>query len=215
MVGELTGLEVRIGDSYWTTGCWVSSVLPLLKNPPSKHLVFEESELDKQELGVDGLKLGLGALTGEITGSMVGELTGLEVRIGDSDWTTGCLGALTGEITRSMVGELTGLEVRIGDSYWTTGCWVSSVLPLLKNPPSKHLVFEESELDKQELGKLEVGKPRVDKQGNLWDPNSGKIQPLLDVQGKGKKKVVDEQAAHDLLTLQTPKIKSPADRFIF
>nr|GFD19186.1 hypothetical protein [Tanacetum cinerariifolium] len=35
---------------------------------------------------------------------------------------------------------------------------------LLKNPHSKHLVFEEPELDKQELGKLEVGKPRVDKQ---------------------------------------------------
>nr|GEY65057.1 hypothetical protein [Tanacetum cinerariifolium] len=34
----------------------------------------------------------------------------------------------------------------------------------LKNPPSKHFVFEEPELGKQELGKLEVGKPRVDKQ---------------------------------------------------
>nr|GEX08071.1 PI-PLC X domain-containing protein At5g67130 [Tanacetum cinerariifolium] len=34
----------------------------------------------------------------------------------------------------------------------------------LKKPPSKHLVFEELELDKQELGKLEVGKPEVDKQ---------------------------------------------------
>ncbi|GKB07137.1 hypothetical protein Tco_0835370 [Tanacetum coccineum] len=36
-----------------------------------------------------------------------------------------------------------------------------------------------------------------------------------DVQGKGKEKVVDEQAAHDLLTLHTPKQKSPADQFIF
>nr|GFC18588.1 hypothetical protein [Tanacetum cinerariifolium] len=35
---------------------------------------------------------------------------------------------------------------------------------LAENPPSKHLVFEEPELDKQELGKLEVGKPGVDKQ---------------------------------------------------
>nr|GEW35662.1 retrotransposon protein, putative, unclassified [Tanacetum cinerariifolium] len=34
----------------------------------------------------------------------------------------------------------------------------------LKNPPLKHLVFEEPKLDKQELGKLEVLKPRVDKQ---------------------------------------------------
>nr|GEU41920.1 retrovirus-related Pol polyprotein from transposon TNT 1-94 [Tanacetum cinerariifolium] len=32
--------------------------------------------------------------------------------------------------------------------------------------------------------------------------------------GKGKEKVVDEQAAQDLLTLQTPKIKSPADQFV-
>nr|GEV40488.1 hypothetical protein [Tanacetum cinerariifolium] len=46
-------------------------------------------------------------------------------------------------------------------------------------------------------------------------PDSGRIQPLLDVQRKGKEKVIDEQAAHDLLTLQTPKMKRPADQFIF
>nr|GEX45528.1 hypothetical protein [Tanacetum cinerariifolium] len=34
----------------------------------------------------------------------------------------------------------------------------------LKNPPLKHLVFEEPELGKQELGKLEVRKLGVDKQ---------------------------------------------------
>ncbi|GJZ80740.1 retrovirus-related pol polyprotein from transposon TNT 1-94 [Tanacetum coccineum] len=45
----------------------------------------------------------------------------------------------------------------------------------------------------------------------LREPDSGRIQPLTDVQGKGKEKVVDEQAAHDLLTLQTPKKKSPTD----
>ncbi|GKD56019.1 copia protein, partial [Tanacetum coccineum] len=45
----------------------------------------------------------------------------------------------------------------------------------------------------------------------IREPDSGRIQPLLDVQGKGKKKVVDEQAAHDLLTLQTPKKKSHED----
>ncbi|GJU80600.1 putative ribonuclease H-like domain-containing protein [Tanacetum coccineum] len=33
--------------------------------------------------------------------------------------------------------------------------------------------------------------------------------------GKGKEKVVDEQAAHDLLTLQTLMKKSPVDQFIF
>ncbi|GJZ68759.1 hypothetical protein Tco_0632309 [Tanacetum coccineum] len=36
-----------------------------------------------------------------------------------------------------------------------------------------------------------------------------------EVQGKGKEKVVEEQAAHDLLTLQTPQKKSLADQFIF
>ncbi|GJS19332.1 retrovirus-related pol polyprotein from transposon TNT 1-94 [Tanacetum coccineum] len=45
--------------------------------------------------------------------------------------------------------------------------------------------------------------------------DSGRIQPLPDVQGKGKEKVVDEQAAHDLLTLHTPKQNRPTDQFIF
>ncbi|GJW62911.1 hypothetical protein Tco_0114795 [Tanacetum coccineum] len=37
----------------------------------------------------------------------------------------------------------------------------------------------------------------------------------LKVQGKGKEKVVKEQATHDLLTLQTPMKKSPTKQFIF
>ncbi|GJW99406.1 putative reverse transcriptase domain-containing protein [Tanacetum coccineum] len=49
----------------------------------------------------------------------------------------------------------------------------------------------------------------------LREPESGKYQPLPEVQGKGKEKVVDEQAAHDLLTLQTPMKMSPIDQFIF
>ncbi|GKE70069.1 hypothetical protein Tco_1528141, partial [Tanacetum coccineum] len=49
----------------------------------------------------------------------------------------------------------------------------------------------------------------------LREPDSGKYQLLLEVQGKGKEKVVDEQAAHDLLTLHTPTKKSPIDQFIF
>ncbi|GKC24938.1 hypothetical protein Tco_1027088, partial [Tanacetum coccineum] len=49
----------------------------------------------------------------------------------------------------------------------------------------------------------------------IREPDSGRIQPLSDVQGKGKEKVIEEQAAHDLLTLQTPKKKSHADQFIF
>ncbi|GJX29734.1 retrovirus-related pol polyprotein from transposon TNT 1-94 [Tanacetum coccineum] len=49
----------------------------------------------------------------------------------------------------------------------------------------------------------------------IREPESGRIQPLPEVQGKGKEKVVEEQAAHDLLTLQTPQKKSLADQFIF
>ncbi|GJY03717.1 hypothetical protein Tco_0369657 [Tanacetum coccineum] len=45
----------------------------------------------------------------------------------------------------------------------------------------------------------------------LREPDSGEYQPLLVVQGKRKEKVIDEQAAHDLLTLQTPMKKSPVD----
>nr|GEV36885.1 monodehydroascorbate reductase [Tanacetum cinerariifolium] len=43
----------------------------------------------------------------------------------------------------------------------------------------------------------------------------GKYQPLPKVLGKGKAKVTEEQVAHDLLSLQKPKKKSPADQYIF
>ncbi|GJU05514.1 hypothetical protein Tco_1121944 [Tanacetum coccineum] len=49
----------------------------------------------------------------------------------------------------------------------------------------------------------------------IREPDSGRIQPLPEVQGKRKEKVAKEQVAHDLLTLQTPKPKNPADQFIF
>ncbi|GKG18816.1 hypothetical protein Tco_0375915, partial [Tanacetum coccineum] len=49
----------------------------------------------------------------------------------------------------------------------------------------------------------------------LREPDFGKYQPLPEVQGKGKKKVVNEQASHDLLTLQTLMKKSLVDQFIF
>ncbi|GJZ73511.1 hypothetical protein Tco_0637657, partial [Tanacetum coccineum] len=45
----------------------------------------------------------------------------------------------------------------------------------------------------------------------IREPDSGRIQPLPDVHGKGKEKVSDEQVALDLLTLQTPKKKSPSE----
>nr|GEU67828.1 hypothetical protein [Tanacetum cinerariifolium] len=47
------------------------------------------------------------------------------------------------------------------------------------------------------------------------EPDSRRFQPLPEVHRKGKEKFIKEQAAHDLLTLQTPKKKSLADQFIF
>nr|GEX61429.1 E-beta-farnesene synthase [Tanacetum cinerariifolium] len=49
----------------------------------------------------------------------------------------------------------------------------------------------------------------------IREPDSGKFQPLPEVQGKGKEKVSDEQVTRDLLTLQTPKKVSPAEQYIF
>nr|GEU29830.1 hypothetical protein [Tanacetum cinerariifolium] len=49
----------------------------------------------------------------------------------------------------------------------------------------------------------------------IREPEFEKYQPLLEMPGKGKEKVIKEQVAHDLLTLQTPKKKSPDDRYIF
>ncbi|GJU63449.1 hypothetical protein Tco_1245284 [Tanacetum coccineum] len=62
-----------------------------------------------------------------------------------------------------------------------------------------------------------VSEPRIDDEEADFqkEPDSGRFQQLLEVQGKGKEKAIEEQAAHDLLTLQTPKKKSHADQFIF
>nr|GEV17789.1 hypothetical protein [Tanacetum cinerariifolium] len=49
----------------------------------------------------------------------------------------------------------------------------------------------------------------------IREPESGKYQPLPEVQGKGKEKVTDEHVACDLLTLQTPKKKNPVNQYIF
>ncbi|GJV67519.1 hypothetical protein Tco_1483028 [Tanacetum coccineum] len=45
--------------------------------------------------------------------------------------------------------------------------------------------------------------------------DTGKFQPLPEVEGKGKDKVGAEQAARVLLNLQTPKKKSPTEQYIF
>ncbi|GJX86852.1 hypothetical protein Tco_0337626 [Tanacetum coccineum] len=47
------------------------------------------------------------------------------------------------------------------------------------------------------------------------EPDTGKLQPLPEVPGKGKEKVGEEQAAQVLLNLQTPKKKSSTEQYIF
>ncbi|GJW00915.1 retrovirus-related pol polyprotein from transposon TNT 1-94 [Tanacetum coccineum] len=49
----------------------------------------------------------------------------------------------------------------------------------------------------------------------IREPESGKFQPLPEVQGKGEDKVGKEQAAQVLLNLQTTKKKSPGDQYVF
>ncbi|GJR10977.1 hypothetical protein Tco_0793629 [Tanacetum coccineum] len=49
----------------------------------------------------------------------------------------------------------------------------------------------------------------------LREPDTGKFQPLLEVPGKGKEKVGEEQVAQVLLNLQTLKKKSSAEQYIF
>nr|GEV74970.1 E-beta-farnesene synthase [Tanacetum cinerariifolium] len=49
----------------------------------------------------------------------------------------------------------------------------------------------------------------------IREHESEKYQPLPEVPGKGKAKVTEEQVAHDLLSLQKPKKKSPVDQYIF
>nr|GEY18614.1 hypothetical protein [Tanacetum cinerariifolium] len=49
----------------------------------------------------------------------------------------------------------------------------------------------------------------------IREPESRKYQPLPEVPEKGKAKVTEELVTHDLLSLQKPKRKSPADQYIF
>ncbi|GJY58960.1 hypothetical protein Tco_0458852 [Tanacetum coccineum] len=49
----------------------------------------------------------------------------------------------------------------------------------------------------------------------IRETDTGKYQPLPEVEGKGKEKVGAEQAARVLLNLQTPKKNSPTEQYIF
>ncbi|GKB13564.1 hypothetical protein Tco_0847487, partial [Tanacetum coccineum] len=89
-----------------------------------------------------------------------------------------------------------------------------------KGVPDKEPVYGDEEADMQRVIEESLKDVHDAHQGPLppvvfREPNSGKFQPLPDVQGKGKEKVSDEKVALDLLTLQTPKKKSPAEQYIF
>nr|GEU97876.1 uncharacterized mitochondrial protein AtMg00810-like [Tanacetum cinerariifolium] len=80
--------------------------------------------------------------------------------------------------------------------------------------------FDDEEADIQTTVKESLKSVHDAPQGPLppvviREPYSGKFQSLLEVQGKGKEKVSDEQVARDLLTLQTTKKVSPAEQYIF
>ncbi|GKB37313.1 hypothetical protein Tco_0882255 [Tanacetum coccineum] len=80
--------------------------------------------------------------------------------------------------------------------------------------------FGDEEADMQKAVEESLKDVHVAHQGPLLpvvirEPGSGKFQPLSEVQGKGKEKVGEEQAAQVLLNLQTSIKKSLADQFIF
>ncbi|GJT90928.1 retrovirus-related pol polyprotein from transposon TNT 1-94 [Tanacetum coccineum] len=86
--------------------------------------------------------------------------------------------------------------------------------------PDKEPAYNDEEANLQRALKLSLKEQEERTQGParpmvFREPDSGRFQPLPEVQGKGKEKAIEEQAACDLLTLQTPKKKSPADQFIF
>ncbi|GKF60809.1 hypothetical protein Tco_0177595 [Tanacetum coccineum] len=57
-----------------------------------------------------------------------------------------------------------------------------------------------------------ITEPRIDDEEA--DFQRGMELSLKDLEGKGKEKIIDEQVAHTLLDLNTPKKKSSADQYI-
>ncbi|GKE35633.1 retrovirus-related pol polyprotein from transposon TNT 1-94 [Tanacetum coccineum] len=82
--------------------------------------------------------------------------------------------------------------------------------------PVKEPAYNEEDADLERALELSLMEQGAQTQGParlvvIREPESGRIQPLPEVQGKGKEKVVEEQAAHNLLTLQALTKKSLAD----
>ncbi|GJV75781.1 retrovirus-related pol polyprotein from transposon TNT 1-94 [Tanacetum coccineum] len=100
-----------------------------------------------------------------------------------------------------------------------------SPLRLIDEPSDEGVPVEEPAHDDEEADIQQALELSLKEQGErtqgparpvvLREPIFEKFQPLPEVQGKGKEKVIEEQANHDLLALQTPKKNSPTEQFIF
>ncbi|GJU20743.1 hypothetical protein Tco_1154085, partial [Tanacetum coccineum] len=106
------------------------------------------------------------------------------------------------------------------DGVFATFWWCCKQEYVALGVPEQEPVYGDDEADIQQATKLSIKEQAEHTQGLarlvvIREPDSGRIQPLPDVQGKGKEKVSDEQVALDLLTLQTPKKKSHAEQYIF
>ncbi|GKG35754.1 hypothetical protein Tco_0440908, partial [Tanacetum coccineum] len=82
--------------------------------------------------------------------------------------------------------------------------------PSNEGVPVEEPAYNEKDIDLKSALELSLMEQGAQTQGParpmvIREAESGRIQLLLDVQGKGKEKVNDEQVALDLLTLQTPK----------
>ncbi|GKD76415.1 hypothetical protein Tco_1339036 [Tanacetum coccineum] len=92
--------------------------------------------------------------------------------------------------------------------------------PIDEGVPVEEPAYNEEEANLQRALELRIKEQEERTSGParqviFREPDSRRLQPLHEVQGKGKEKVIEEQASHDLLTLHTLKKKSPADLFIF
>nr|GFA45412.1 hypothetical protein [Tanacetum cinerariifolium] len=92
--------------------------------------------------------------------------------------------------------------------------------PSAEDVPVEEPAYNEEEANLQQDLELSLNEQAERTQGTarpvvIREPDTGRIQPLPNVQGKGKEKVVDEQVAYVLLTLLTLKKKSHVDQFIF
>nr|GEZ33385.1 hypothetical protein [Tanacetum cinerariifolium] len=90
----------------------------------------------------------------------------------------------------------------------------------IKQVPDEELQVVDEDADFQKVVEESMKDAYVVPKGPLplvviREPESGKYQRLLEVPGKGKAKVSEEQVAHYLLSLQKHKKTSPADQYIF